>query len=882
MEEKIRFRVIIKGKGHDKSVEIDKDSCVLGRGKECDIVIDDDLISRKHLKISMRNNELMIEELGSTNGTWINNSKIEKGKKTPYNTETKVSLGGANGLSLNVENLVLKSNLLKIQNATIAKVDAEKTLIQNLSTLKVANGSVEPISYAVSSPNIPAEARSMKLVSDDLTLKDINKKNLKFPEKNSDNKKSLDSKLKQLVNQESDRMREKSIKEAQQIKQKAIDEEKNIQANAKREALEIIERSKEEAARNKEEAEKSIVLLKEKFKNSEQESELVIKNLKATISQLDERIAGLRQIESGHNQKMKQLEDEYAGTKERIRNENLLLEELKHQSNTVKKNADLKLEEVMLHERRSKAKLETEIAEARTQTAKIFAEAEKAQALKEALEPEIAQLKNEKTKVEKEINDAQVRQSKIELDYDKANKSFHALLAQTDEARKSLEEAYSKIRTQQDIISKNQAQFEEKEKAVFQKIEQSEQLAIQIIEQANVEAKKIAADSHLLVQKTHELNAKSLKDTEALKAKHLEDLEIEKKNKLKDIQHEVEMLKNSHAQELEKLEIKKSSLINEMKWLESNAQSNCEKMLNQAKKEAHELKEQTVKNVELLKATAKNDAQNLKDRTHKEIVSLKENANIEIQNLKRESALEITNLKNSISLEASKAKAKSEEELSRMKNDLAIEQGKLKAEGSNIEALKASLKVSIERSDKLMEDHHKQAEQQIKVMLENAQKQAQAIENEGKEQKARELSTLVELKRSEAEKIEDMKLKFEEYKISNKNEMATSIALAVQEFLAIEMIKSRNLILDEKLIKKISDKSKKIVTDVVLGRLQASTKGLNELFKAKRTDYAGILKIIVTLVIVVGTLYTVKTYPAESAVVVNAIRDFFSKLDLNF
>jgi uncharacterized protein YbaP (TraB family) len=164
-------------------------------------------------------------------------------------------------------------------------------------------------------------------------------------------------------------------------------------------------------------------------------------------------------------------------------------------------------------------------------------------------------------------------------------------------------------------------------------------------------------------------------------------------------------------------------------------------------------------------------------------------------------------------------------------------------------------------------------------MLDNAQRQAQAIENEGKEQKARELAAIVELKKTEAEKIEEMKEKFEEYKISSKNEMANSIATAVQEFMAIEMIKSRNLILDEKLIKKISEKSNKIVTDVVLGRLQASTKSLNELFKAKRTDYAGIFKIIITLIIVVGTLYTVKTYPAESAVVVNAIRDFVSKLD---
>jgi pSer/pThr/pTyr-binding forkhead associated (FHA) protein len=881
MEAQLRFRVTISGKGHNKSVEIDTDSCVLGRGKECDIVIDDDLVSRKHLKISMKNNEIVIEELGSTNGTWINNAKIEKGKKIPYTSETKVFLGGANGLSLNIENLALQSNLLNItaQN-TIVKISSEKKLIQNLDTLKVANGSVEPISYAVSTPNSPVENRNIKLVAGEVTLKDFSKKSLQFPEKKADSKKSLDNKLKQLVNQESDRMREKSLKEADQIKQKALEEEKNIHAKAKKDALEIIERSKEEAARNKEEAEKSILLLKEKIKNSEYESELSIKNLKNNITQLEEKISGLRQIESGHNQKMKQFEDEYAGIKERIRNENLLLEELKHQSNTVKKNAELKLEEVVLQERRSRAKLETEIAEAKNQTAKIFSEAEKAQALKELLDPEILELKNVKIKIEKEINDAHTRKNKLELDYDKANNSFHNLLAQTDEARVSLEEVYSKIRTQQDVLSLAQIKFEEKEKAVLLKIEQSEQSALLIIENANVEAKKIAADAQLKSQKAQEQNAKSIKDMEAQKVRFNEELETDRKSKLKDIQHELELLKNSHSQELEKLEIKKNSLVNEMKWLESNAAATCDKIVAQAKKEAQDLKEQTYRNIELLKATAKNEVQNLKDRAQKEIQSSKENIAIEIQNLKKEAVLEVANLKNAVVAEAARAKIKADEEFAKLRNDILSEQEKISAEAASIEDLKMNLRLSIERSDKMMEDHHILAEQQIRIMLENAQRQALAIENEAKEQKAHELASLVESKKSEAERVEELKIKFEEYKVSSKNEMATSIAETVQEFLAIEMIKSRNLILDEKLIKKISDKSKKIVTDATLGRLQASANGFNQLFKTKRTDYSGILKIVITLFIVVGTLYTVKTYPVQSAQVVNAIRDFFTKLDV--
>lgn len=892
MERQPKFRVSISGKGHNKSVEIDTDGCVLGRGKECDIVLDDDLISRKHIKISLKNNEIQIEELGSTNGTWIDSVKMEKGKKITYSSELKVTLGGASGITLAIENLVIKQNLLSIQK-TVVKTVADKTLIHNIATLKVGNGSVEPVSYAVSAPAIPAETRNIKLVSDDVTLKDISKKSINFSDKKTGTKTSLDNKLKQIVTQESDRLREKAIREAKQLKQKALDEEKNIKDKARKEALEIIEQSKIEAAAVKAEAESSILMLKEKIKHTELESEMAVKNMKLSIVQFEERIASLRQVEAGHNQKMKQLEDEYAGTRERIRNENLLLEELKHQSNTVKKNADLKLEEVALQERRSRAKIESEISEARNQTAKIFAEAEKAQALKDSMGPEIQQLKNEKIKIEKEINDSIAKQNKLDSDYAKASNALQVLVSETSNSRNELEEIHTLIRSQNDKVNQLNEQYNEKERSLKQKIEQLEQSAVKIIETAEFEASKIISEAMIKTQNIAEQNTQVLKDQEAQKLKFHESFEIEKKNKHKDLQHEIELKKAGYSQELEKLEAKKNALTNEMKWMESNAKATsekmvtdakttCEKMAADAKAEVQELKDQTIKNVELLKATAKTEAQNLKERTHKEVLSAKENANIEIQNLKKEASAEINNMKMAFNAESARLKNLSLEEVAKQKNEIERELGRVQAELATTTELKKTLQDSIERADKMMNENHLQAAEKVRSMIADAEKQALAIEQEGINQKAKELAGLLDIRKAEAEKIEEMKEKFEEYKLNSKREMAETIGIAVQEFLTIEMIKSRNLILDEKLIKKISDKSKRIVTDASLGRLQASTKNINELFKIKRTDYVGILKIIVTLVIVVGTLYLAKTYPQQTHELISSITAFLKEQNITF
>ena len=47
---------------------------IIGRGSDCDIVIDDPGISRKHLEIDITDNGVIARDLGSTNGTYVEGS----------------------------------------------------------------------------------------------------------------------------------------------------------------------------------------------------------------------------------------------------------------------------------------------------------------------------------------------------------------------------------------------------------------------------------------------------------------------------------------------------------------------------------------------------------------------------------------------------------------------------------------------------------------------------------------------------------------------------------------------------------------------------------------------------------------------------------------
>ena len=56
---------------------IDSGQLVFGRNGECEVVVDENLASRRHAKIIRKGDGWFLVDLGSTNGTWVNEEKVQ-------------------------------------------------------------------------------------------------------------------------------------------------------------------------------------------------------------------------------------------------------------------------------------------------------------------------------------------------------------------------------------------------------------------------------------------------------------------------------------------------------------------------------------------------------------------------------------------------------------------------------------------------------------------------------------------------------------------------------------------------------------------------------------------------------------------------------------
>lgn len=68
-----------KYQGGEYPLPSDKE-IVIGRGGELDIVLVEDMVSRKHAKLSTQAGKIVIQDLGSTNGTFVNGEKIKRAR----------------------------------------------------------------------------------------------------------------------------------------------------------------------------------------------------------------------------------------------------------------------------------------------------------------------------------------------------------------------------------------------------------------------------------------------------------------------------------------------------------------------------------------------------------------------------------------------------------------------------------------------------------------------------------------------------------------------------------------------------------------------------------------------------------------------------------
>ena len=72
------YLVVLAGASLGEMYKIEHDKTVIGRGQKAEVRLLDDGISREHAQITVEGNKIVLQDLGSTNGTFCNGLKVDR------------------------------------------------------------------------------------------------------------------------------------------------------------------------------------------------------------------------------------------------------------------------------------------------------------------------------------------------------------------------------------------------------------------------------------------------------------------------------------------------------------------------------------------------------------------------------------------------------------------------------------------------------------------------------------------------------------------------------------------------------------------------------------------------------------------------------------
>ncbi len=82
--------VIVEGGNQGEAVSLDEAPLLIGRGNDAAIRLDDDYVSTKHARIGSSGDQWYVEDLGSTNGTYVGSSRISQATALQLGTQIRI------------------------------------------------------------------------------------------------------------------------------------------------------------------------------------------------------------------------------------------------------------------------------------------------------------------------------------------------------------------------------------------------------------------------------------------------------------------------------------------------------------------------------------------------------------------------------------------------------------------------------------------------------------------------------------------------------------------------------------------------------------------------------------------------------------------------
>ncbi len=88
-----RCLVQLNGPRLGRRVVLGAEPLRIGRDEDNELAVDLDTVSRHHARVYLEAERVLVEDLGSTNGTWVNDRELEG--PTPLRSGDRLKVGGA-------------------------------------------------------------------------------------------------------------------------------------------------------------------------------------------------------------------------------------------------------------------------------------------------------------------------------------------------------------------------------------------------------------------------------------------------------------------------------------------------------------------------------------------------------------------------------------------------------------------------------------------------------------------------------------------------------------------------------------------------------------------------------------------------------------------
>jgi pSer/pThr/pTyr-binding forkhead associated (FHA) protein len=81
---------IVEGGNKGEVISLEKAPLLIGRGNDAAIRLDDDYVSTRHARIGASGDQWYVEDLGSTNGTYVGNARISQPTAIALGTQIRI------------------------------------------------------------------------------------------------------------------------------------------------------------------------------------------------------------------------------------------------------------------------------------------------------------------------------------------------------------------------------------------------------------------------------------------------------------------------------------------------------------------------------------------------------------------------------------------------------------------------------------------------------------------------------------------------------------------------------------------------------------------------------------------------------------------------